>query len=370
MSSAAPPMADGEVRPEAPLHGLKVVDFSELLPGPFLSQCLAEMGAEVVKIERLPGGDNARTLVPGVFAAMNQGKRSVFLDLKQPEQLARALELVDTADVVLEGFRPGVMARLGVDYATVRTRNPRAIYVSLSGYGQTGPMAKLAGHDINYLATAGVSALSGRADEPPEHGYGIPVADLSGALYGLAATLAALQQRHRTGHGQWLDVSITDCLAHMMNPRVGQFAAGRHDTLRAQRAEALQRPAYGIFETADGAFISIAAVEDHFWHRLAKALELVVDDFDAGSFAARTARAQEINKRVAERVACLDAGALTARLVAADVPWSEVVEPGRLAQHPQHAAREKIATVETGAGPMALSRFPVDLEGMRPLVRS
>jgi crotonobetainyl-CoA:carnitine CoA-transferase CaiB-like acyl-CoA transferase len=348
----------------APLDGLRVVDFSELLPGPFLSQCLAEMGAEVVKIERPPLGDNARALVPGVFAAMNRGKRSVFLDLKEPTQRAQALDLIDSADVVLEGYRPGVMKRLGMDYEAVRARNPRAIYVSLTGYGQSGPLAHLAGHDINYLAAAGVTALSGRADEAPEHGYGIPVADLSGALYGLAATLAALQQRHRTGCGQWLDVSITDCLVHMMNPRVGQFAAKQQHTLAAQCKEALLRPGYGVFATADGAFLSIAAVEDHFWQRLVKVLDLAVDDLDAESFAARTGQASLLNRRLADRIAKFEANALRDRLTEADVPWSEVVEPQRLAQHAQHKARAKLVPTDTQLGGVHLSRFPVSLEGM------
>ncbi len=349
----------------AALDGLRVVDFSELLPGPFLSQCLAEMGADVVKVERPPHGDNARTLVPGVFAAMNRGKRSVFLDLKQAAQKEEALALVSQADIVLEGYRPGVMARLGLDYETVRARNPRVIYVSITGYGQTGPMAALAGHDLNYLAAAGVTALSGRAGEPPEHGYGIPVADLSGSLYGLAATLAALQQRHRTGAGQWLDVSITDCLAHMMNPRIGQFVAKGQKDLQVQREEALLRPGYGVFRTADGACLAIAAVEDHFWERLVRVIELHVDDdMDCSSFAARSTQAERINRRVAERIATLDAAPLRESLTAADLPWSDVVEPSRLAEHPQHRARGNFAVWPTNLGDMPLSRFPVKLEGM------
>mgnify|MGYP003583908458 CR=1 FL=1 len=348
----------------APLDGLKVVDFSELLPGPFLSQCLAEMGADVLKIERPPQGDNARTLVPGVFAAMNRGKRSVFLDLKNDAQRREALALAADADIVLEGYRPGVMARLGLDYETVRASNPRVVYVSITGYGQTGPMAMLPGHDLNYLAASGVTALSGRAGEAPEHGYGIPVADLSGSLYGLAATLAALQQRHRTGQGQCLDVSITDCLAHMMNPRIGQFVAKGQADLASQRDEALLRPGYGVFATADGASLAIAAVEDHFWHRLVEALELATDDLDAGSFAARTVRAHEINQRVAQRIALLDAATLRSRLSAADVPWSDVVEPSQLAGYPQHQARAKLQVESTPLGDMTLSRFPVSLQGM------
>ncbi|MET0542295.1 MAG: CoA transferase [Variovorax sp.] len=348
----------------APLDGLKVVDFSELLPGPFLSQCLAEMGAEVVKIERPPQGDNARALVPGVFAAMNRGKRSVFLDLKDGAQRRQALALVAEADIVLEGYRPGAMGRLGLGYETVQALNPRVIYVSITGYGQTGPLAAVPGHDLNYLAASGVTALSGRAGEPPEHGYGIPVADLSGALYGLASTLAALQQRHRTGRGQWLDVSITDCLVHMMNPRIGQFVAKGQTHLQAQRDEALLRPGYGVFKTADDAYLAIAAVEDHFWDRLVKVLDLQVDDLESSTFATRTAQADRVNQRVAERIAGIDAKVLRERLTRADLPWSDMVEPSRLAGHPQHEARGKLQAHSTALGEMTLSRFPVSLDGM------
>ncbi|MBU7572613.1 MAG: CoA transferase [Hydrogenophaga sp.] len=350
--------------PTAPLDGLKVVDFSELLPGPFLSDCLVEMGAEVVKIERPPHGDNARVLVPGVFAAMNRGKRSVFLDLKNDAQRRQALALVEEADIVLEGYRPGVMTRLGLDHETVRRTNPRVIYVSLTGYGQTGPLAALAGHDLNYLAASGVTALSGRASEPPEHGYGIPVADLSGALYGLAATLAALQQRHRTGQGQWLDVSITDCLVHMMNPRIGQFVAKGQADLQAQRNEALLRPGYGVFQTVDGASLAIAAVEDHFWTRLVKLLDLEVEGLDGATFAERTAQAEHVNRCLAARIATVDAATLRTRLTEADIPWSDMVEPSRLAEHAQLRARGKLKTHATPSGEMTLSRFPVHLEGM------
>lgn len=348
----------------APLDGLKVVDFSELLPGPFLSDCLAEMGADVVKVERPPHGDNARALVPGVFAAMNRGKRSVFLDLKNDAQRQQALALVAEADIVLEGYRPGVMARLGLDHDTVSKINPRVIYVSLTGYGQTGPLAALAGHDLNYLAAAGVTALSGRANGPPEHGYGIPVADLAGSLYGLAATLAALEQRHRSGRGQWLDVSITDCLVHMMNPRIGQFTAKGLSNLQAQRDEALLRPGYGVFRTADGAYLAIAAVEDHFWARLVKLLNLAMDDVDVSTFAARSAQADLVNQAVAERIATFEAETLRERLTKVDLPWSDVVEPSHLAEYPQHQARGKLRAQSTVFGDMTLSRFPVNLEGM------
>jgi CoA:oxalate CoA-transferase len=345
-----------------PLDGVRVVDFTELLPGPFLSQSLVDLGAQVIKIERPPYGDNARRLVPGVFEALNRGKQSLFLDLKNDAQRAQAQALIAGADIVLEGFRPGVMQRLGLGYEAVRVGNDRLIYVSLTGYGQTGPLAMLAGHDINYLAAAGVSALSGRLRGAPEHTYGLPVADLAGALYGLVSVLAALQQRQRTSRGQWLDVSVTDCLLHMMNPRLGQFAVSGQVHLEEQRREVLLRPGYGIFDTADGAHVSIAAIEDHFWSRLVVAIGLRVDDLDIGSFAARSSCAEILNSRIQERVAQLPSNSLCDALQAADVPHFRVLLPGELATHPQHQARGTLFCHDAKLGPMTLSHFPVDFD--------
>ena len=163
----------------APLDGIRVVDFSELLPGPFLSQSLVEMGAEVIKIERAPHGDPLRRSSPGLFAMVNRGKSSVMLNLKAEADRERAHALITGADVMIEGFRPDVMARLGLDPAALVEQHPRLIVLSLSGYGQTGPMRKVPGHDLNYLALAGVTALCGRPDGPPEHTFGLPVADLA-----------------------------------------------------------------------------------------------------------------------------------------------------------------------------------------------
>src|SRR5690606_3470150 len=138
--------------------GLRVLDFSELLPGPFFTQSLVEMGAHVIKVERPPHGDNARKLAPGLFASINRGQHSLKVDLKDPTQAQALRQQVAEADVVVEGFRPGVMKRLGFGYEELATLNPRIVYVSLSGYGQQGSMAHMPGHDINYLATAGVLA--------------------------------------------------------------------------------------------------------------------------------------------------------------------------------------------------------------------
>ncbi len=352
-------MTGSSARP--PLAGITVVDFSELLPGPFFTQSLAEMGARVVKIERPPHGDNARRLGAGGFAAVNRGKESLLVDMKDEAQRAQAHELVASADVVVESYRPGVMARLGMDFASLQSICPRLVYVSLSGYGQAGPWANLPGHDINYLAAAGVLAVSGEAGGQPALGVGLPIADLCGAMYALSSTLAALFQRENTGLGQHLDVSLADCALHWMNPRLGTYREGGAATLAAQREVTLVKPAYGAFACRDGHFLSIAALEDHFWKRLCEAVDLAPFDGEAYQlFKQRKPHAQAINQRIAEVVKDRDADALFELLRHHDVPVAPVVEPAQLVSLPQFATRAKF---EAGDH-MPLARFPVPLAGM------
>ncbi|MBP0445337.1 CoA transferase [Roseomonas sp. SSH11] len=340
-----------------PLHGIRVLDFSELLPGPFLTTCLAELGATVLKVERPPAGDPVRRMSPGVFGAVNRGKDSLLLDLKQPEGRDQARALAAESDVLVESFRPGVMARLGLGHAELAEVNPRLIYASLSGYGQDGPYAAVPGHDLNYLSVAGLKSLSG--------GHaGVPVADLCGSVYGLAGVLAALIQRGVTGRGQYLDIAITECALHWLNPRLGRFSGAGAETLEAQRRLSLARPAYGAFSCRDGRSISIAALEDHFWARLTSAMELApFDTPEHARMAQRAPLTEEINALIAARCAEEESEPLLARLLAADIPAAPVLAPGEVAGFPQHVARG--AMEGTASGPLA--RFPVRLEGMAPL---
>ncbi|OAK58012.1 alpha-methylacyl-CoA racemase [Variovorax paradoxus] len=346
-----------------PLAGITVLDFSELLPGPFFTQNLAQMGARVIKIERPPGGDNARRMGPGGFEAVNRGKLSLLVDLKDEAQRARVRELVAQADVLVESYRPGVMARLGLDYASLRESFPRLVYVSLSGYGQEGPWAHLPGHDINYLAAAGALAVSGEPGGPPAQNFGLPVADLCGSMYALSSTLAALLQRDRTGRGQHLDVALADCVLHWMNPRLGAYRADGATSLESQRAATQVKPAYGSFRCRDGQFLSVAALEDHFWARLCNVL-------DMGDFAnegwrtlgARKKQAQAINDRIAQQLAQRDSAEAFETLARNDLPVAPVVAPGALAALPQFAGRGLF----NGTQALSLVRFPVPLAGVDP----
>lgn len=347
-----------------PLAGITVIDFSELLPGPFFTQSLAEMGATVIKIERPPAGDNVRRMGPGVFEAVNRGKRSLCADLKDSAQREKILALVDKADILVESYRPGVMARLGMDHAYLIKRCPHLIYVSLTGYGQCGPWANLPGHDINYMAVVGALSISGTPDSGPAQSFGLPVADLCGAMYALSATLAALYQRQKTGRGQHLDVAMADAVLHWMNPRLGAFREANAQTLQAQREVTLTKPAYGAFRCSDGVYVSVAALEDHFWERLCAALDMGQFGKEAyRNSKARKAHAAAINDRIAQELSTRRAAEVFALLAQRDIPVAPVVEPTQLGDVEQFTVRQRF-DASTSAGQLPLSRFPVSLDGV------
>lgn len=346
---------------DAPLTGLRVLDFSELLPGPFLSQALAEMGASVTKVERPPHGDAVRRSSPGLFRLVNRGKGSVTLNLKDDDDRAAALEMVRDYDVMIDGFRPGVMDRLGVGWDAIRAVNPRLIYLGVYGYGATGPMVKAPGHDLNYLALSGATALCGRPGGPPEHTFGLPVADLGGALYGLSSLLAAVIQRDRTGEGQFIDLSLTDCLAHWVNARRAVYDEDGVTDIEAQRRIALVRPAYGVFATSDGGAVSVAALEGHFWQGVKASLDMgPFDDAAYDDIAARREAAEAINARMAEEIAKMTREAAMRLFEEHDVPASPVLTPAEAAESEHFRARGLIRN--SVAGP--ITPFPVRLKGM------
>lgn len=254
-----------------PLEGIRVLDFSRLLPGPFCSLLLADMGAEVIKVEEPGQGDYTRWMPPLVqgqgaaFVALNRGKKSLTLDLRREVAREAIRRLIPQVDVVLEGFRPGVMARLGLDYERLSALNPALVYCSISGYGQKGPLSQRAGHDINYLALAGVLGATGPTGGPPQLSA-VQIADLAGGAYPAAvAILGALLGRQSTGTGRYLDISMTEgALALMLFQRAGEVAAGRSAAAgAAPLSGGLVR--YRNYRTADGKSIALGALEPKFW---------------------------------------------------------------------------------------------------------
>lgn len=255
-----------------PLADCRVLDFSNLLPGPFATQILAEAGAQVVKIERPDGGDELRAGLPRwgetslSFALLNGGKRSIAIDLKSPGARERILPLVREADVLVEQFRPGVMARLGLGYSALKEINPRLVYCSITGYGQEGPSAQVAGHDLTYMADSGLLSLSQGADGAPT----LPpvlVADIgAGTMPAVINILLALRSRDATGEGSWVDISITDNLFTF--PYWGIARGERYGDWPKSGLERLTggTPRYQIYRTSDGRHIAAAPLEQRFWN--------------------------------------------------------------------------------------------------------
>jgi alpha-methylacyl-CoA racemase len=264
---------------EAPLAGLRVLDLTRLLPGPVCTLYLADLGADVVKIEDVAAGDYARGLgtragtVSAFYRAVNRNKRSAAIDLKRPEGLAAFLALAQRADVIVESFRPGVVASLGIDYAAIAARHPRVVYASISGYGQDGPRARTAGHDINYLGYAGVLDQTGTRGGPPAL-CNLQIADLlGGAASAAIALLAALVGAQRSGQGRYVDVAMADAsLAHNIFALHALTQWGR--TLpRGRDLLTGGVPCYGVYGTQDGRWLAVGALEDKFWRALCAALD-------------------------------------------------------------------------------------------------
>ncbi|UVE18981.1 CoA transferase [Pseudomonas sp. LS44] len=262
---------------KGPLSSLKILDFSTLLPGPFASLLLGDMGAEVLRIESPTRMDLVRVMPPhdgGASAAhayLNRNKRSLALDLKRPEALEVVKQLLGAYDIVLEQFRPGVMERLGLGYEALKAINPRLIYVSITGYGQTGPYKDRAGHDINYLALSGVAAQTGRRDTGPLP-LGVQVADIAGgSFHAVMGLLAAVIQRQQTGEGQYIDISMTDCAfsLHAMGG-AGYLACGEEPQMESQSLNG--GSFYDYYRSRDGRWLSVGSLEPQFMQQLCSAL--------------------------------------------------------------------------------------------------
>ncbi|MGC2519275.1 MAG: CaiB/BaiF CoA-transferase family protein [Burkholderiales bacterium] len=265
------------MRPK-PLAGVRVLDLTRLLPGPMATQHLADMGADVVKIEDTGPGDYARTMghvredgMSDLFRLVNRNKRALRLDLKQPQGRDVFLRLARGADIVVEGFRPGVMAKLGLGYDTLAAANPRIVYCSITGYGQDGPYAQRAGHDINYIGYAGVGDQIGTREAPAVPNF--QIADLlGGALVPVMGILAALVDARSCGRGRHVDVAMTDAvLAHAIFPLLGVLEEGKAPARGATMLSG-GLPCYNVYRARDGRFLAVGALEKKFWETLCEAL--------------------------------------------------------------------------------------------------
>lgn len=334
-----------------PLTSLKVLDFSTLLPGPFASLMLADMGADVLRIESPTRMDLLRVLPPhdqgtsASHAYLNRNKRSLALDLKQAEALEIVRELVKGYDIVLEQFRPGVMERLGLGYDALKAINPRLIYVSITGYGQTGPYKDRAGHDINYLALAGVASYTGRRDSGPLP-LGIQLADVGGgSLHAVVGLLAAVIARQQSGVGQYLDVSMTDC-SFSLNAMAGAgyLACGVEPEWESHVLNG--GSFYDYYRSRDGRWMSVGSLEPAFMQRLCEALgrpELAAQGLKPEQQPAlKQALQVEFEKRSFEELCELFAGV--------DACVEPVLTLSEAVAHPQLKARALVSQVPRGDG--------------------
>jgi crotonobetainyl-CoA:carnitine CoA-transferase CaiB-like acyl-CoA transferase len=332
---------------------LRVLSLAEQYPGPFATLLLADLGAEVILVERPEGGDPARRF-PEFFAALNRNKRSVSLDLKHPAGVRAMRRLARSADVLLEGFRPGVVGRLGLDHRLLRKDNPRLVYVSISGFGQDGPYRDRPAHDITYQAMAGLVEEGVGRERPPY----LSLADLTGGLFGAIAALTGLSGRGVNGVGGYYDVSMFDSLLSLLISRLVPIANG------GPSGEIGQDPAYGIFPTADGELLSLSvSFEDHFWRRLCVAVGLVnLADLDA---AERVARRDELRVKLAAVIGLRTLEDWSAELDEAGVPFGPVQTPSEILSAAHVAARGLMSRVP-GEDTRLYMRQPLIVDGSGP----
>ncbi|MCS6913095.1 MAG: CaiB/BaiF CoA-transferase family protein [Myxococcales bacterium] len=329
--------------PEPPLRDVRVLDLSRLLPGPFCTLILADLGAQVDKVEDPHVGDYLRLFPPhrnglgGRFCALNRSKRSLCLDLKQPAGREALLRLLPRYQVLVEGFRPGVLDRLGLGPKDLLARHPSLVICSLSGYGQDGPYRDRAGHDINYLALSGVLGLSGADPKDPPHPLPVQLADVGGgALWAAVGILAALLAARRTGCGRHLDVSLCEGALSFLLPDFGQLDAGAPDPVRGQELLTGGAACYGVYRTACGRYLAVGALEPKFWLAFNRALGRAADPAELLAPPAEQARIrQEIQAILGQR----SRDEWEQVFAEVDACVEPVLSLQEVRQHPLHQAR-------------------------------
>lgn len=336
-----------------PLTGVKIVEFGGIGPPPMCAMLLADMGADILRIDRTkPSGLGLP--VPPRFAIMDRGRRSVAIDLKNPKGIEAARRLLDQADALIEGFRPGVMERLGLGPDVCLARNPRLVYGRVTGWGQEGPLAHAAGHDINYIALTGAAHAIGRRGQPPTPPLNL-VGDFGGgALYLALGICAALFEAQRSGKGQVVDAAMVDGAASLMASTYGLYAAGIITDCRGENLVDSGSHFYDVYETADGKYISIAAIEAKFYAELLRRLGLeqenLPDQMDRKHWPEMTERLAKLFRTKTREEWC-DV------LEGTDVCFAPVLSFDEAPQHPHNQARDTFIEVDGVIQPAPAPRF-------------
>ncbi len=342
------------------LDGVRVLDLTRLLPGPYATQLLADAGADVVKVEDTDAGDYARHMPPvtdrghgAVFDAVNRGKRSVALDLKDDDGRAAFYALAETADVVIESFRPGVAERLGVDYDAVCEHRPDVVYCSLTGYGQDGPLADAAGHDINYVGVAGLLDMTREDDEATPQPPGYQVADLGGGLFAAFAVVSALLTRELgNGDGEYVDVAMTDVVASFSQSVAAEVFQGG-DPRPGETALTGGYPWYDVYECADGRYVTLGALEPRFWRAFCEAVDR--EDLIGTHMTDDPAEREALRAELTELFGTRSRDEWEEHFEGVDATVEGVYTPAEAFEHPQLAAR---GVVQGGADGAPRVGFP------------
>lgn len=342
------------------LNNVRILDLSRLLPGPMCTQLLADLGAEVIKIEEPKEGDTGRTLGKDMFARLNRNKKSLTLNLKSQEGRAILVDLIKSADALVESFRPGAMARLGFSYEEVKEINPKLVYCSLSGYGQTGPYANRAGHDIDFLALSGYfgvpSQVNAKIARP-----NVRLSDYAGAMYGALSLSVAIASARENGVGQYLDVAILDAITAWTAPlmRVAhEVCDGNPDKMP------FVMPDNDVFATQDGKYLAIGLFENKFWQQLVAMLQGEFPQLADEAYATtglRNQRKQETHAMLCTVFASRTLAEWEALFAPTDMPWAPVYQDLDLFRDAQLQERDLFHTMPSGHGeqPSFQVRYPV-----------
>lgn len=336
-----------------PLTSLKVLDFSTLLPGPYATMLLADMGAEVLRVEAPDRMELTRVMPPHdggtstAHAYLNRGKRSLGIDLKKEGSADVIKELVQDFDIVIEQFRPGVMDRLGIGYDTLKAINPKLIYCAITGYGQTGPYKNRAGHDINYLSLAGVSSHCGRADSGPPP-MGIQIADVAGGSHhAVMGILAAVVHRQQTGEGQFVDISMTDA-AFALNAMSGAACLAGGQEQKPESSLLNGGSFYDYYQTRDGRWLSVGSLEPQFSSRLCDTLGL--PDIKSFALSQNPEHQQKMKAALKETIAEKTLAQWQEIFADQDACVEPVLTISEAAEHPQLKEREMVIGVDREDG--------------------
>ncbi|MEM1370957.1 MAG: CaiB/BaiF CoA-transferase family protein [Pseudomonadota bacterium] len=333
-------------KPNLPLTGLRIVEFAGIGPGPFAGMMLADMGADIIRIDRIEARHDSEDFLA-------RGRRSIALDLKHPSAIVVALKLIEGSDGLIEGFRPGVMERLGLGPETCQGRNPRLVYGRMTGWGQQGPLANAAGHDLNYIALTGALWVTGEADRAPTFAANLLGDFGGGGMYLALGMVAGLLQAARTGDGTVVDAAITDGAHSLMNFIHARRASGRWEDVRGANTLDGGAPWYGVYECSCGRWVSIASIEPRFWQELIHLLQ--IDEEELGD-RADPSQWTRIRDTLATTFRGESRDHWVALLEGTDACFAPVLSPAEAVQHPHNVARKAFAAAGPDQ-PMPAPRF-------------